>query len=145
MSRRWRWVIAAVITAVVVAAAAWLVVARTGGGDDCAAAREMIAFNRQHNATVEAQANSGQESPQAEYEHWADHLSDLAATVDDPGLAEHARRAADLAHQTVALNPALLAELAGPQTGLGPIAHDYAELSRQFGEELTALGQACPA
>ncbi|MFA5711631.1 hypothetical protein [Mycolicibacterium sp.] len=145
MSRRWRWVIAAVVAVVAVAAAAWLVVARTGGGNDCATAREMIAFNQQHNATVDAQANAGQESPQTGYEHWADHLSDLAGSIDDPELAEHAQRAAELAHQTVALNPALLDELSGPETSLGPTAHEYAELSRQFGEELTALGQACPA
>lgn len=136
---------AGVIVVVAVTAAVWLGVARRDSGDDCAAVREMIAVNHEHVAQVDAEANAGVQPTQDEYEQWAHRLRDLAAGIDDPKLAAHARRMADLAGQSVTLNSAMPAELAAPQPGPGPAATKYAALNQQFVAEQRELDRACPA
>ncbi|MCX2929237.1 hypothetical protein ORI20_03045 [Mycobacterium sp. CVI_P3] len=145
MSRRWWWTGSAVIVVVAVAVGAWFLLGRRHSDDSCAAVRDMIAVNRQHSAQVGAQADNGVQPTQDEYEQWADRLGELASTVDDETLAPHARRMADLAHQSAALNPAILAELSAPQPSPGPAATKYAALNQQFVAEQTELAHACPA
>ncbi len=122
-----------------------MMLGRKHSGDNCAAVRDMIAVNRDHSAQVDSQANAGVQPPQESYEQWANRLDELAGEVDDPKLSPHAHRMAELAHQSVALNPAMLAELSASQPGAGPAATKYAELNQQFVAEQRDLAQACPA
>ncbi|MCV7344504.1 hypothetical protein [Mycolicibacterium rhodesiae] len=145
MSRRWWWVAAAAAVIVAVVAGTWIFLGRKHSGDSCIAVRNMIAVNRDHSAQIDTQTNAGVEPTQASYEQWANRLDELAREIDDPTLSPHAHRMADLAHQSVALNPAILAELSAPQPGVGPAATKYAELNQQFVAEQRDLAQACPA
>ncbi|WP_431238138.1 hypothetical protein ACQ86B_26715 [Mycolicibacterium aichiense] len=145
MSRRWWWVAAAAAVIVAVVAGSWIFLGRKDSGDSCAVVRDMIAINRDHSAQIDSQTNAGVEPSQASYEQWANRLGDLSGQIDDPKLSPHAHRMADLAHQSVALNPAVLAELSAPQPGVGPAATKYAELNQQFVAEQRTLAQACPA
>ncbi|WP_445167854.1 hypothetical protein ACTXG7_00130 [Mycolicibacterium sp. Dal123E01] len=144
MSRRWWWIGTAVIVTAAVGVGLWLMLGRKHSGDDCATAREMIAVTRDHRTQVDTQANAGIQPGQDEYEKWAGHLNDLAARIEDPKLAPHAHRMADLARQSVALNPAILAELSASPPALGPAAAKYAELNKQFVAEQRELAQDCP-
>ena len=145
MSRRWWWAGAAAAVAIAVAAGLWLTLGPKQSGDACAAVRDMIAVNREHSAQVDSQTNAGVQPAQDEYKQWADRLNDLAGGIDDPKLSQHARRMADLARQSVALNSAMLAELSAPQPTAGPAAREYAELNQQFVAEQRELAAACPS
>jgi hypothetical protein len=139
MNRKWWWIGAAAIVTIALVAGLLLVLGRGHAGDDCAIVRDMIAVSRDHRTQVDSQANAGVQPAQDEYEKWAGKLGDLAARVGDPKLAPHAQRMADLARQSVALNPAILAELSAPQPGIGPAAAKYAELNQQFVAEQREL------
>ncbi|WP_141564361.1 hypothetical protein [Mycolicibacterium palauense] len=145
MSRRYWLLAAAVIAFAVVSVGVWLVASHGSPRGDCAFVREMIAVNHEHSTQVDAQANAGVQATQDEYQQWADRLGELAVEIDDPKLAPQAHRMADLAHQSVALNSAVLAELSAPQPTAGPAAGQYAQLNRQFLAQQDELVQACPA
>ena len=106
----------------------------------------MLDFNRTHNAAVsKAGSTNPTETPISDYQQWASRLKTYANEVHDGPLAQHAEHVAALAAQTVvvvgeAWDDGSQSSASGPP----PWVRSYAEINKQFEEEVSALSSACP-
>jgi hypothetical protein len=117
--------------------------------------RQLIDFNRASQDSLKAKtylppAGSYDEPrvpTQADYRAWVDGMQQRADRVKTPGLAAHAHRLADLAGDFLSGVDTMYAQLhQEPQPiHVLPAGKDVARIEREFGDEMRALNQACPA
>ncbi|BCI55328.1 hypothetical protein NIIDNTM18_46060 [Mycolicibacterium litorale] len=84
---------------------------------------------------------------ESDYQAWAEGMRQHAAAVTDPELAEHARRAAELADRTVAVIRQFRVESSSRDVldvEPPPSAKAYGEVTTEFRGEMEALERACP-
>jgi hypothetical protein len=122
----------------------------------CWTVRQFIDYNRDAQAALKAKTHfaaagvQGEEDTVptgADYQAWLDGLQQHADRVTAPGLSEHAHRAAQLAHQFMAVMKQTNEELSKqdflhPQ--LPPSAKTAASINREFDAEMGTLEHACP-
>jgi hypothetical protein len=141
-----------------VAAAAAMVVAWRADekAQPCWTVRQFIDYNRDAQAALKAKTHfaaagvQGEEDTvptDADYQAWLDGLQQHADRVTAPGLSEHAHRAAQLAHQFMAVMKQTNEELSKqdllhPQ--LPPSAKTAGTINREFDTEISTLDHACP-
>jgi hypothetical protein len=122
----------------------------------CRPVRALIDFNRTTQASLKAKtylppAGSYDEPrvpTDADYHAWTDGMQQRADRVTAPGLSAHAHRAAELTREFLTTTKQMNAELdkQGPLAPqLPPSAKAMARIERDFGDEMRALQDACPA
>jgi hypothetical protein len=141
----------------VAAAAAMVVAWRVDEkAQPCWTVRQFIDYNRDAQAALKAKTHfaaagvQGEEDTvptDADYQAWLDGLQQHADRVTAPGLSEHAHRAAQLAHQFMAVMKQTNEELSKqdflhPQ--LPPSAKTAGTINREFDTEISTLDHACP-
>jgi hypothetical protein len=149
--RKWAWVGAVVGIAVIVVA---LMVCRSSihhgqsSSSDCQVARAMIDYNKSQGRILANAFNpeQGREASISDYQDWANHLQGYAARISLPGIATHAHHLADDANSMVELVKHVRSDASVPAdpSAPPPWARAYANLHKQFGNELVALGKVCP-
>lgn len=155
LTRRATTLVVGLVAAVVFVWAAVGVFANSGRSDECRAVDELLEFHHSQLEYFESKthvpaAGSYDEpsSPSAEdYQVWADGLAERAAAVNEPQLAEHARRVGELATQSVHLVDQLRVEENARELldfGPPPSLETYAQVSAAFNDEVAALDAACP-
>ncbi|OBB22009.1 hypothetical protein A5792_08290 [Mycolicibacterium peregrinum] len=148
MTRRRWWILGVIGVAAMVAVAGGVFVLSNRPASDCAVVRSMLDYNKQFGEGVNAKTDAWTETTDSDYTQWATHLRGFADQIrDDPGLAEHADKLADLADQTVKLVPQARADLSTqPQeaTAPPPSAREYSRIAKEFNDNLVALDNACP-
>lgn len=153
--RRWWWVAIIGLAVVVLAAVVVGTVVLRAPTDPCHAVDEMVEFNESQMALLQSRthvpAAGSHDEPlapsEADYQKWADGLAQHAADVTEPELAEHARRAAELADQAVVVirqfrvesNSRDILDLEPP-----PSVKTYGEVTGKLNAEMQALKSACP-
>lgn len=149
MTTRWKWCIAAIVVAVVAAGVgtiAWFSTDRSVS--DCETVQQMIAYNRSHSERIAAQsdAENPEETSLSDYSSWATEMHTYASKISDRNLAAHAKRAADLAEQSVTIVEESRDESnSTPLTTPPPWVRKYAEIDAEFRAEVESLSTACPA
>ncbi|WP_431236060.1 hypothetical protein ACQ856_30235 (plasmid) [Mycolicibacterium psychrotolerans] len=120
----------------------------TGIGAQCQVAREMIAYNKSQTRLLDASFNLEQqrEASVDDYRVWAAHLRTYSARISTPELSPPAGRLADEADQLVKLVEQVRADTSVPDPSAPPPwLKPYAQIARQFHDNLAALDRACPA
>ena len=149
--RKWAWVGAVVAIAVIVMAlVVWRSAIHRGqsSSSDCQVARAMIDYNKSEGRVLANAFNpeQGREASISDYQDWANHLQGYAARISLPDIATHAHHLADDANSMVELVKNVRSDTSVPAdpSAPPPWARPYADLHKQFGNELVALDKACP-
>jgi hypothetical protein len=115
---------------------------------DCQIVRNLTAYNKSQEKAIANAFNPDQdhEASVSEYQQWADHIRGDAARIRAADLAAHAQRLADDATKLVELVRQARSDTTAPADpdATPPWAQPYADLGKQFHNELEALNRACP-
>jgi hypothetical protein len=150
MTRR-RWIAVAVAAVIVVLGGVGVLIWRDrhgGSGGDCRVAREMIAYNKSQGQLLSASFDPGQEREPTidDYRVWADRLHTYSALISTPEISAPATRLAAEADQLVQFVEKIRKTMSTQDpTAPLPGVQEYADLARQFHDNLVALDHACPA
>lgn len=109
--RRWLAAMVGVAVVALVVAVVGVVVVLRVQSSPCRAVDSLVAFNESQLAMLQSRTHTpaagSRDEPsvlsESDYQAWAEGMRQHAAAVTDPELAEHARRAAELADRTVAV------------------------------------------
>lgn len=152
IQRRWIWIgtaSIAVVAAVVAGVLVWRAnIPQSQPATDCQVARAMIDYNKSQSRSL-AKAfdpEQGKEASVSDYQNWASQMQGYASRIKAPDIAAHAQRLADEANQLTDLVKQARSDTSVPaDPGAPPAwAQPYADLSKRFHSELTALNKACP-
>jgi hypothetical protein len=108
----------------------------------------MIAYNKSQSQLLKASFDPGQgrEASIDDYRLWAGNLHTYSARISVPEIAAPATRMAAEADQLVGIVEQARSSTATPDPTKPPRwAQQYADLARQFHDNLIALDHACPA
>jgi hypothetical protein len=136
-----RWWFAVVIVVVVAGIVLWQTVFNRPS-EQCRPVRDLLDFNQSQAKIIDKKTGDGA-PPIADYQLWADGLSQRAGQVTDADLAQHALLLAQLADQFVAKLPQV--QSATPGQKAPPAAYEMAALNDQITSEIKQLSDKCPA
>lgn len=146
--RKWAWSLAAVVVLVAAGIVAAVMISSRHDDGDCEVARSMIDYDKSQGQLLADAFDPDQDREPAvsAYRAWADQLRQDSTRIAAPELSQHADRLAAEADQLVGLVEEARADKSAPADpdAAPPRAQPYAELSRQFHDDLVALDQACP-
>jgi hypothetical protein len=136
-----RWWFAVVIVVVVAGIVLWQTVFNKPS-EQCRPIRDMLDFNQSQAKIIEKKTGDGA-PPIADYQLWADGMSQRAEQVTDADLSQHALRLAQLTSQFVIKLQQVQA--APPGDKAPPAAYEMAALNDQITSETKQLSDKCPA
>jgi hypothetical protein len=106
----------------------------------------MIDYNKSQGRILANAFNpeQGHEASISDYQDWANHLQADAARISLPDIATHAHHLADDANKMVDLVKQVRSDTSVPPdpSAPPPWAQPYADLHKQFSNELVALNRA---
>lgn len=109
--------------------------------EQCRPVRDLLNFNHSEAEIINKKTGDGA-PPIADYQLWADGMTQRAEQVSDANLAPTAIKVADLTTQFVAKLPRLPSEPTGDKAP--PVAYEMAALNDQITAEIKQLSDACP-
>jgi hypothetical protein len=110
--------------------------------EECRPVRDLLDFNQSQAKVIEKKTGGGA-LPIADYQLWADGMSQRAEQVSSADLSQHALRLAQLANQFVVKLPQVQAAPSGEKAP--PAAYEMAALNDQITGEIKQLSDKCPA
>jgi hypothetical protein len=136
-----RWWFAAVVVVVVAGVVLWQTVFNKPS-EECRPVRDLLDFNQSQTKIIDKKTGDGA-PPIADYQLWADGMSQRAEQVTSADLSLHALRLAQLANQFVVKLPEV--QSAAPGGKAPPAAYEMAALNDQITAEIKQLSDKCPA
>jgi hypothetical protein len=136
-----RWIAAICVLLLVGGVLLWQTVFNKPS-EQCQPVRDILDFNHSQAENIDKKTGDGA-PPIADYQLWADGLTQRAEKVNDPNLAPTAIKLADLATEFVAKLPRLPSEPTGDKAP--PVAYEMAALNDQITAQIKSLSDACPS
>ncbi len=110
--------------------------------EECRPVRDMLDFNSSQTQKIDKKTGDGA-PPIADYQLWADGLTQRAEQVNSADLSPHALRLAELATEFVVKLPRVPAESNGQKAPA--VAYEMAALNDPITDEIKQLRDKCPA
>jgi hypothetical protein len=136
-----RWLVAIVILVIVAGVVTWQTFFNKPS-EECKPVRDILDFNHSQAQIIEKKTGDGA-PPIADYQLWADGLTQRAEQVNSTDLSPHAIRLAELATQFVTKLPQV--QNPAPGQKAPPAAYEMSALNDQITGEIKQLSDKCPA
>ncbi|CAN5462375.1 hypothetical protein BH09ACT7_BH09ACT7_31820 [soil metagenome] len=136
-----RWIAAICVLLLVGGVLLWQTVFNKPS-EECKPVRDILDFNQSQAEIINKKTGDGA-PPIADYQLWADGLTQRAEKVSDPNLAATAIKLADLATDFVVKLSRLPSEPTGEKAP--PVAYEMSALNDQITANIKELSDACPA
>ncbi|MCV7225918.1 hypothetical protein [Mycolicibacterium komossense] len=134
-----RWLVAIVIAVVAVGVLAYQLFFNRPP-EDCKAVKDLLDFNNSQGQIIAKKTGDGA-LPLADYQLWADGMTQRAEQVTSADLSPHAIRLAELATQFVTKLPQV--QNPAPGQKAPPAAYEMAALNDQITSETKTLTDKC--